>query len=755
MRFARAAVVALRLACSTATLRGAPGAVASRAPLAAEAAVDAPRPTFRPTSPSDDGGRDDDPSFVHGYFFVLVVVVTLFGGCACLTANGCEADSVSLPQRRGHLSAADEHRFVLLRDSLVERGEAQWTCCVCAFANAPRAAECALCGAAAALSNDFDDRLGRRRQSESSRASHDSRVAVERISVDGRAVQRRGGWRALSPEERAQAFMVRRLNNLTLTQKGAARRHIWRRRRSSRTGALMWSRQKLSDVGPPSPASSGARPRGGGGLEEGLLDSSDDEARGHSLAFVASLAEHADDVRWSLVDSAPSEASAPRAGPRERSCWLRVCCDRYRVSALYDKDGPDLEFVASAPFNDKEVWLERSLDSLHGILAHDTLRQRRCRPLTMEVRRAHVVADSLRRFEGVSLDRLRGSALRARFRGEAGVDAGGIAREWFHVVASEMFSVEFGLFECRREAGHAQNVNPASGAAAFEAFRRRGRTRTISQARYFRFAGRFVAKAIRERVALPLTLALPLLKHVLSVPLSFSDLEYVDAESFQSYAWLRDNAGAEALSLDFTVQTSDGTGKVLELLPGGAGIAVTDDNKAHYLACVLRYRVLDSVKAQLVAFLKGFDDVLPREVLCVFDYQELQLLVGGQRTIDVDDWRRHTRYLGAFASLGEKHGTVANFWRCVEKFDATDRARLCQFATGTPQLPPSGFKALVGDDGRFCNFTLTSLPRALGVWPRAHTCFNRIDLPLYESLEELESYLSLSIQLEVLGFTID
>ena len=168
-----------------------------------------------------------------------------------------------------------------------------------------------------------------------------------------------------------------------------------------------------------------------------------------------------------------------------------------------------------------------------------------------------------------------------------------------------------------------------------------------------------------------------------------------------------------------------------------------------------RHKVLDAVRPQLAAFLTGFDDVLPRTYLSVFDYQELQLLLGGLGDIDVDDWKRHTRYLGAFAELEEKHPVVKFFWQTVEAFDNEQRARLCQFSTGTSQLPPAGFKALVGDDGPYCNFTLASLPRDLGVWPRAHTCFNRVDLPLYESEDELANYLALSIHLEVVGFTID
>ena len=154
--------------------------------------------------------------------------------------------------------------------------------------------------------------------------------------------------------------------------------------------------------------------------------------------------------------------------------------------------------------------------------------------------------------------------------------------------------------------------------------------------------------------------------------------------------------------------------------------------------------------------MRGFDDVLDRTLLHVFDYQELQLLLCGLPDVDVDDWKRHAKYLGAFRDRGEAHPVVAAFWRAVEDFDADERARVLQFATGAARVPPAGFKALVGDDGGCCDFTLAPLPRSLGPWPRAHTCFNRVDLPLYERPDdEVQHYLALSIHLEIAGFTID
>jgi E3 ubiquitin ligase SMURF1/2 len=68
-------------------------------------------------------------------------------------------------------------------------------------------------------------------------------------------------------------------------------------------------------------------------------------------------------------------------------------------------------------------------------------------------------------------------------------------------------------------------------------------------------------------------------------------------------------------------------------------------------------------------------------------------------------------------------------------------------------VPVQGFKALTSYDGRICHFTLKAVAFPDNAYPRAHTCFNRIDLPLYKSKKELEDVLSLVINMEVTGFT--
>jgi len=84
------------------------------------------------------------------------------------------------------------------------------------------------------------------------------------------------------------------------------------------------------------------------------------------------------------------------------------------------------------------------------------------------------------------------------------------------------------------------------------------------------------------------------------------------------------------------------------------------------LNLMFKYKMLDSVKEQLWHLLKGLYEVIPQESLSVFDYQELELLISGCPEIDMDDWRRHTRYVGLYKLEGANHPSVKWFWEVVE-----------------------------------------------------------------------------------------
>ena len=74
-----------------------------------------------------------------------------------------------------------------------------------------------------------------------------------------------------------------------------------------------------------------------------------------------------------------------------------------------------------------------------------------------------------------------------------------------------------------------------------------------------------------------------------------------------------------------------------------------------------------------------------------------------------------------------------------------------QFITGTSKVPLEGFKALQGVNGPqksqiHKSFGSTSL------LPTSHTCFNQLDLPEYESKEQLKDRLLIAVREGAAGF---
>jgi hypothetical protein len=273
---------------------------------------------------------------------------------------------------------------------------------------------------------------------------------------------------------------------------------------------------------------------------------------------------------------------------------------------------------------------------------------------------------------------------------------------------------------------------------------------------FFHFAGRLMAKAILDQQIILAHLIRPLFKHMLIYPIVFEDLEYIDSEMYRGMKQFLDMEDVSMMCLDFTTsEETFGEVTTIDLKEDGANIEVTNDNLAEYMLCVLGYRTLNRVSDQLKHMLQGFYEVMPVEYLSVFDYNELELLLCGLPTIDMIDWQSNTEYTGEYSSKGRDHKVIHWFWEVVESFPPADRAKLLQFCTGTSRVPVQGFAALQGSDGNLQRFTVTSVSRKSCALPRSHTCFNRIDLPLYNDKEELHKFLSMAVSNEASGFGLE
>lgn len=96
------------------------------------------------------------------------------------------------------------------------------------------------------------------------------------------------------------------------------------------------------------------------------------------------------------------------------------------------------------------------------------------------------------------------------------------------------------------------------------------------------------------------------------------------------------------------------------------------------------------IEQQFLALQKGFTELIPPACLRPFDERELELVISGIGSIDVADWRSHTR----LKHCSPDTPVVRWFWQAVESYPEEMRARLLQFVTGSSRVPLQGFKAL-------------------------------------------------------------
>uniref|UniRef100_A0AAZ3R1U9 HECT-type E3 ubiquitin transferase n=1 Tax=Oncorhynchus tshawytscha TaxID=74940 RepID=A0AAZ3R1U9_ONCTS len=327
--------------------------------------------------------------------------------------------------------------------------------------------------------------------------------------------------------------------------------------------------------------------------------------------------------------------------------------------------------------------------------------------------------------------------LMVKFRGEEGLDYGGVAREWLYLLSHEMLNPYYGLFQYSRDDIYTLQINPDSAV-------------NPEHLSYFHFVGRIMGMAVFHGHYIDGGFTLPFYKQLLGKPITLDDMESVDPDLHNSLVWILDNDITGVLDHTFCVE-HNAYGEIIqhELKPNGKTVSVSEDTKKEYVRLYVNWRFLHGIEAQFLALQKGFNEVIPQHLLKSFDEKELELIVCGLGKIDIADWKSNTRL---------KHCTTDSnvvkwFWKAVESYDEERRARLLQFVTGSSRVPLQGFKALQGAAGPRL-FTIHQIDANTNNLPKAHTCFNRIDVPAYEHYDKLYDKLLTAIE-ETCGFAVE
>ena len=352
---------------------------------------------------------------------------------------------------------------------------------------------------------------------------------------------------------------------------------------------------------------------------------------------------------------------------------------------------------------------------------------RRHGSLRLGIRRKHVFEDAYHQLRLRNADEMR-SRLHITFRNEEGVDAGGLSREFFGILAKEMFNPNYALFTSTED-GCTFQPNPNSSI-------------NPDHLSYFRFVGRIVGKAVADGFLLDAHFTRSLYKHMLGLEPTHHDMEAIDPDYYKNLKMIMEYSLAD-IGLELTFSTNDisfGRNQVIDLIPDGRNILVTDDTKAKYVSLVCKHRMTDSIKSQIKAYLDGFYELVSRDLIAVFTPRELELLISGLPDIDVSDLKANTDYQGWKATDPEMEW----FWKIMQNLSRNEKAAFLQFVTGSAKVPLAGFAELQGMRG-VQKFSIHKAGGSSGALMSAHTCFNSLDLPKYESETEMKEKLLYAI----------
>jgi len=122
--------------------------------------------------------------------------------------------------------------------------------------------------------------------------------------------------------------------------------------------------------------------------------------------------------------------------------------------------------------------------------------------------------------------------------------------------------------------------------------------------------------------------------------------------------------------------------QVVDLVPNGSNIAVTELNKLEYVQLISQHRMTTAIEEQIGEFKEGFHSLIPKQLISIFNDRELELLISGLPEIDLDDLQANTEYTGFTAASA----VIQMFWEVVREFSREDLARFLQFCTGTTKV---------------------------------------------------------------------
>lgn len=343
--------------------------------------------------------------------------------------------------------------------------------------------------------------------------------------------------------------------------------------------------------------------------------------------------------------------------------------------------------------------------------------------MMFHIRREFLIEDALNAVAQIKHPSLLKCPMKVMFIGEGAIDEGGVRKEFFQLCMRQIFEPDFGLFTYSKE----------TDTFWFE-------HRTLECSAQYHLFGILVGLAIFNRIQLDIRFPLLVYRLMLGQTPTLADFKRTWPSVGNNIQKLLDYEGdVEAdLGLNFSVSYDFfGETRVVDLVPDGRNIAVTLLNRTSYVERLVAWTCTESVSKQFHEFARGFSDVTHGPALALFRAEELENLICGEVSADIDlsQLQAVTLYDGGY---NPEHQTIKNFWEVVVPLPVELKRKLLFFSTGSDRIPVGGLRTM--------RFIIQRAGPDSDRLPSASTCFNVLLLPDYGTKEKLKDRLLTAIQ---------
>ena len=382
-------------------------------------------------------------------------------------------------------------------------------------------------------------------------------------------------------------------------------------------------------------------------------------------------------------------------------------------------------------------------DKIKDLKSHIASKKNKGSAFYISLNRENLLSELLEKVEQVNLIQ----DWKIDFIGEISYDVGGILREFFSNCFKVLESDYLKLFVKSDTKEFSYNLNPFL-------------LHNQENFKYLKLVGILIAKALMQNVTINICLNKLIYKMILQEKIDFEDLAFIDTDFYTSIKNLKENimltndqSIVKDLGFIYALEMKDCYEHLhsLELIENGRNIPV--ENLDDYVK-----KRIDILIGLYYPFVKkiqeGLFSIIAKEKINVFTSNELELMVNGRPFIDLEEWKEFTLYKGAY---NKDHQVIKWFWEILSEFTQKELSNLLLFATGASRVPLGGFEVLESNGGTIYKFTIEYInyDKYHKNFIKAHTCFNRIDMPCYPNKNELEEALRFVSEQEMWGFGIE